>query len=87
MNYQDHDNESDATGRINKRLNKLTEERPNIDTATARLIAACLHAGPSTALHQFASTGQLDRTAAVSEIEWGQGHATWREALRRYLAH
>ncbi|MCU1580044.1 MAG: hypothetical protein JWP19_2248 [Rhodoglobus sp.] len=85
MNYQDHDNEAEATRRIGKALTILANGRV-IDTATARLIAACLHAGPSSALFRFASSGELDRTAAITELQQQQVRPIWREALRRYLA-
>ena len=59
-----------------------------IDRTTARMIAACIHGGPSTPLHIFAARGQLDREAARIEMDisnYPPRHGHWVAALWDYL--
>jgi hypothetical protein len=54
----------------------------------ARLIAATLHGGKGTALHEFASSGTLDLERARDELNWVQvdtEQEDWADALGRYF--
>ena len=49
-------------------IDRARAEGREIDDATARMIAAQLHAGQDTALYSFASTGAIDRVELASEL-------------------
>jgi len=56
--------------------------------ATARVIAASVHAGSDTALGRFAGSGELDPGQALIELRaapTGAMHCLWRGALEDYL--
>lgn len=60
----------------------------DIDEGIARLLAATMHAGPNTALHQFASTGELTADQALEElgsVEVPLEREAWVDALGRYI--
>lgn len=60
----------------------------DIDEGIARLLAATMHAGPDTALHQFASTGELIANQALAElgdVEVPLEREAWVDALGRYI--
>lgn len=60
----------------------------DIDEGIARIIAAALHAGPDTALHQFAATGELIADQALKElgtVEVPLEREGWVDALGRYI--
>jgi hypothetical protein len=59
-----------------------------IDEGVARLLAATMHDGPGTALHQFAATGQLaadQALAELGEVEVPLEREAWVDALGRYI--
>ncbi len=54
----------------------------------ARLIAASLHGGPSTALEAFAATGRLDKQQMLQEVNDLRvplEQEGWVDALGRYI--
>lgn len=60
----------------------------DIDEGIARLLAATMHAGPDTALHQFAATGDLIADQALEElgaVEVPLEREAWVDALGRYI--
>lgn len=60
----------------------------DIDEGVARLLAATMHSGPDTALHQFASTGDLIADQALAElgdVEVPLEREAWVDALGRYI--
>lgn len=60
----------------------------DIDEGIARLLAATMHAGPDTALHQFASTGELVADQALEElgtVEVPLEREAWVDALGRFI--
>lgn len=59
-----------------------------VDPASARVIAATLHAGCGTALERFAATGMVDAATALSEIDECRREAarwSWVAALWDFL--
>lgn len=67
----------------------ITEDSP-IDAGTARIIAACLHDGPDTALSRFAATGALHLTDSLTElarIRVPEEQTDWVIALWEHLEH
>ncbi|WP_315070712.1 hypothetical protein [uncultured Microbacterium sp.] len=60
----------------------------DIDEGIARLLAATMQDGPGTALHQFASTGELAADNALAELGDCQvplEREAWVDALGRYI--
>jgi hypothetical protein len=60
-----------------------------IDVSTARLICACIHEDPRSALARFAGTGHLNRHKVAAELDKltpPLEHAAWIAELRSYLA-
>ena len=60
----------------------------DIDEGIARLLAATMHAGPDTALHQFAATGRLvadDALRELGDIRVPLEREAWVDALGRYI--
>jgi hypothetical protein len=60
----------------------------DIDEGIARLLAATMHGGPETALHQFAATGELiadDALRELGEAEVPLEREAWVDALGRYI--
>ncbi|MEI2713619.1 MAG: hypothetical protein V9G04_10090 [Nocardioides sp.] len=59
-----------------------------VSTNTARLLAAAIHEGPSTALGRFAASGDLNLPAATTEL-WDlpidDVPADWWSALNHYF--
>lgn len=54
----------------------------------ARLIAACIHPGHGSALHEFAATGFLDRERCRQELNRAsltRQQEEWADALCRHL--
>ncbi|GEP47619.1 hypothetical protein FVP74_11855 [Microbacterium saccharophilum] len=60
----------------------------DIDEGIARLLAATMHSGPHSALHQFAATGELIADQALAELGDVQvplEREAWVDALGRYI--
>lgn len=60
----------------------------DIDEGLARLIAAALHEGPDSALHQFASAGELvadDALRELGEMKVPLEREGWVDALGRFI--
>lgn len=60
----------------------------DIDEGIARLLAATMHDGPGTALHQFASTGELvadDALRELGEVTVPLEREAWVDALGRFI--
>lgn len=81
--------EAHAAELINRALDSTWRNGVTVDTATARLIAATLHAGTGSHLGQFASSGELDARAALDEMSHSApvdiAHLAWAAALREFL--
>lgn len=66
----------------------LTLDHEAQDRALARVIAASIHAGPGTALEQFAATGTLNAEAALREINQARvplEREAWLDSLGRFI--
>lgn len=60
----------------------------DIDEGIARLLAATMHDGPDTALHHFASTGQLhadDALRELGEVRVPLEREAWVDALGKFI--
>lgn len=60
----------------------------DIDEGIARLLAATMHDGPGTALHQFAATGALiadDALRELGEVTVPLEREAWVDALGRFI--
>lgn len=82
------ENEHLARRRITRAVETAKNRGDVIDTDTARLIAATIHRGPTTALGRFAATGELDRQLAGIELWESNIHElrpSWWNALDTYL--
>ncbi|WP_405217753.1 hypothetical protein [Agrococcus sp. Ld7] len=78
--------QSDRASQIIELLLALDPEAQQ--TTMARLIAATVHGGSGTALERFASTGRLDQSAALDEIDDLRvpfEQEAWVDALSRYI--
>ncbi|MBT9605908.1 hypothetical protein [Microbacterium sp.] len=74
--------------RANRRLAAPQDEEEMISDETARLIAASIHPGESSALCRFAATGELDADAALDELTIAKlpnHRMRWVIALWAYL--
>lgn len=63
-------------------------DSPDIDEGIARLIAAAIHDGPDSALHQFAATGDLIADDALRELGDAKvplEREGWVDALGRFI--
>ena len=82
------DNERLATALINEAIASARMSDDLITTACARLIAAAIHRGPTSALGQFAATGLLNQLQATVEL-WDSSTievpVRWWSALDLYL--
>lgn len=80
----------DQSDRARERItDALMKGDDHIDHATARLIAATVHAGTGTALEAFAATGRFDLAALERELRQSRyafPQEYWRGALLGYLA-
>jgi hypothetical protein len=59
-----------------------------IDEGIARLLAATLHDGPDSALHQFAATGELiadDALRELGDVKVPLEREGWVDALGRFI--
>jgi hypothetical protein len=77
-----------ATRLINRNIAYAEDRDGPITTSTARLIAACIHAGEDTALAAFAATGRLELDEAITEIDAQRLNVErlpWVSALWDYL--
>jgi len=82
---QDAMNTVEARRVIDADLARLSAHRPVISFSTARVIAASLHEGPTTALHQLAGNGSADRDLILRELAQRRDFPIWRDALRQFV--
>lgn len=83
------ENEQRARTLIDQSVEDANSAGGTISRETARLIAATIHHGPTTALGRFAATGTLHPLAATVELWDSSIHelpTAWWRALDLYLS-
>lgn len=85
---QEADNQRRAKALIEEAIALAKQNGMATTTAGARILAATIHQGPTTALCQFAATGTLEQLQATAEL-WGSSvnevPVRWWRALDLYL--
>lgn len=81
--------EAHATDTIRHGIEAAKASASGIDAATARVIAACLHAGYGSHMEHFASTGKLNPAGVLGEVDSIRGaelhQIPWIAALWDFL--
>lgn len=81
--------ETYAGDKIRRGIDAARADATGIDASTARLIAACLHAGYGSHMEHFASTGKLNPDAVLHELDRIRGlglhQLAWYTALWDFL--